>query len=154
MSDERKRILGMLASGKISVDEAEDLLAALGAKAIGGDAAKTSDVIVEGATQGIPSKSSAEKKNVKFLRVTVDSVKGDKVNVRVPMGLLRAGVKLSSLLPKPAMDKVSEKASEHGFKLDLNNLKPEELEALIQNLGDLNIDVVSAAGDKVQVFCE
>src|SRR5580658_5241258 len=90
MNEDRRKILEMLASGKITADEAERLLAAME----NGPAAPT-------ATPG---------RKPQFLRVQVEDEgrKGPvKVNVRVPMQLLRAGVKLASLIPPEARERVN-----------------------------------------------
>jgi hypothetical protein len=142
MSEERARILGLLASGKITAEEAERLLDAL-AKGNGGRA----EVMEAGPRNGPKGK-------LKFLRVTVDSQSGDKVNVRVPLDLVRAGIKLKSLIPPSAMDKIGSQMREHGFQLDLNSLKQEDVEKLIDSLGEMEVNVDSKNGDTVRVFCE
>ena len=79
MNEHRRQILQMLAEGKINADEAERLITA---------------------TEEPASKTSEQRSVVrpKFLRVLVDAEEGSrgydgptKVNVRVPMQLLRAG---------------------------------------------------------------
>ena len=143
MSDERQRILTMVAEGKISVDEAEKLLDAL--KNNKGESMGTSD----------SSQTVSEKKNLKYLRVVIESKSKDNVNVRVPMALLRAGLKLSSLIPPAAYSKINEQMSEKGFNFDINQiLKGDDIEELIESLAELNVDVNSADGDIVRVFFE
>ena len=156
MSENRKQILEMLAAGKITADEAERLLAALEpemtapAGASGGPAAN-------GATAG------AMKPRPKYLRVQVEAdesmtgMKGQTtVNVRVPMQLLRAGVRLAGLIPKQAHDQLDEAFTRHGVPITLSQIKPENLEELIDHLGDLTVDVDGKDGNttKVKVFCE
>ena len=64
------------------------------------------------------------KKPPKFLRVQVNSHDGDVVNIRVPMALVRTGVKLTTMLPNDA----KEKMEEHGVDLsNLNGLQGDEL---------------------------
>jgi hypothetical protein len=142
MSEERKRILSMVAAGKLTVEEAEELLNAIGKKgSIGGDAAAIAE-------------SPSATKNPKFLRVMVDSMEGDNVNVRVPVGLMRTGLKLSSLLPRQAYDKINENMAQHGFNFDLNNLKNADIDQLVESMSELNVDVNSAKGDRVKVYFE
>jgi hypothetical protein len=78
------------------------------------------------------------------------------VNVRVPMQLLRAGVRLASLIPKQAHDQLDEALNKHGVPITLSQIKPENLEELIDHLEDLTVDVDGAEGNKtkVRVFCE
>ena len=64
------------------------------------------------------------------------------------MGLLRTGIKLSTMIPILAGDKLKES----GFDLShLSNLSGDEL---INELRDLKVDVDSPNGDTVRVFCE
>ena len=78
------------------------------------------------------------------------------VNVRVPLQLLRAGVRLASLIPAQAHDQLDEALSRHGVPLTLSQIKPENLEELIDHLKDLTVDVDGKGGNttKVRVFCE
>jgi hypothetical protein len=131
----------MLADGKINTDEAERLLTAL----------DRNDAPPSGAAP-----SSGQNASPKYLRVTVDAdVHGDatKVNVRVPMALLRAGVRLSSLIPPAAREQVNAELAKNGVPFDIGQLKPENLEELISHLNDLQVDVDSSDA-KVRVFCE
>ena len=140
MNEDRKRILDLLADGKINADEAERLIAALG-DGPSGDA-------------GAPS----ARKPPKYLRVVVDAGAGNgegaaKVNVRIPMQLLRAGVRLGALIPVQAREQVNSALREQGIPFDVGQIKPENLEALIEQLGDFNVDVDDGRA-KVRVFCE
>ena len=76
-----------------------------------------------------------------------------KVNIRVPMQLLRAGVRLSSLIPPAARDEVNAELRKHGVPFDLNQLKPENLEELVEQLAELTVDV-DQEKTKVRIFCE
>ena len=145
MSENRTRILEMLAEKKITVDEAERLLA------VAGNEEKTE-------TTYTPT-NTTNGKIPKFLRVVVEPGPGaegaedvDKVNVRVPMNLIRAGMKLTSLIPPHASDKMNEAMREKGVDFDLRNMKPEDLEELINALSDLEVDVDGKT--KVRVFAE
>ncbi len=98
-----------------------------------------------------------------WLRVQVEadeSMTGMKgpttVNVRVPMQLLRAGVRLAGLIPKQAHDQLDEAFSKHGVPITLSQIKPENLEELIDHLEDLTVDVDGKDGNTthVKVFCE
>lgn len=156
MNENRRQILEMLAGGKITADEAERLLAALDpdTTVIGGGGSQ--------ANGGGPTPSAA-KGRPKYLRVLVEadeSMTGNKglttVNVRVPMQLLRAGVRLAALIPQQAHNQLDEALSSHGVPLTLSQIKPENLEELIDHLEDLTVDVNASEGNgaKVRVFCE
>jgi membrane peptidoglycan carboxypeptidase len=143
MNERRKEVLQMLAAGKITADEAERLIAAL-------------EKEVAAVSPGTGSDAKAKPK---YLRVVVDAAADSekhgptKVNVRVPMQLLRAGVKLASLIPPQAQIYVNDALREKGLTLDLSQLKPENLEELIDGLSDMTVDVVDKDA-KVAVFCE
>ena len=140
MSEERKRILKMLADGKISPSEAEDLLDALG---------KT-----DGRQRDDDSGPALAKlKNVKYIYVKVLSAQDDNVDVRVPLGLLRAGMKLTTLIPAQAMDHINSAMREKGMNFDLNNIKPDDIEELLRNIADMEVNVKSKNGDTVRVYC-
>jgi hypothetical protein len=142
MSEDRKQILEMLAGGRITAEEAERLLAAL-----------------ESDTSHDASSAAADGGNAgpRYLRVVVDGhdeKEGPvKVNVRVPIKLIRAGVKLSSLIPTTAREQMNEAMHEKGVDFDLNQVTPENLDEIVQQLSELTVDVDSQ-DTKVRVFCE
>jgi len=147
MSENKKKILEMLAQNKISADEAYRLL----------------NVIESGESEreSTGKRATTVKDKAKYLRVTVlpdaeheNSGNVDRVNVRVPMSLIRAGIKLTSLIPPEARDKVNGALRDKGIDFDVRNVKPEDIEELIEALSDLEVDVVSAKGEKVKVFVE
>ena len=157
MNENRRRILEMLAAGKITTDEADRLLAAL-------EPESTTTTEFTGRIPGTDGSANATvKTHAKYIRVLVEApdymsgMKGPTtVNVRVPMQLLRAGVRLASLIPKQAHDQLDEALSRHGVPLTLSQIKPENLEELVDHLEDLTVDVDGKEGNatKVRVFCE
>jgi hypothetical protein len=141
VNEDRKRVLGMLADGKITAEEAERLL----------------DAMALGASPRLSSTAPVDaKKAPKYFRVEVNANEptgAARVNVRVPMQLLRAGVRLSALIPPKARDEVNAAMAQNGIPFDINQLKPENLDDLIEHLADFTVDVDS--GDaKVRVYCE
>ncbi|TLM98941.1 MAG: DUF2089 domain-containing protein [Actinobacteria bacterium] len=148
MSEDRIRILNMLAEGKITAEEAETLLDALQGRAGADSAERTA---AEPAIKGDPSALVAALP--KYLYVKVLSVKGDNVDVKVPLALVRSGLKLTSLIPPQAMDQLNDSMSEHGMSIDFNNMKPEDIDDLVEALREMEINVNSADGDNVRVYC-
>jgi hypothetical protein len=144
MNEQRKQILEMLAEGKITADEAEQLIAALER---------------EQPDTSAPPTETRQKPRPKYLRVLVsssDNFGGNgpgKVNVRVPIQLLRAGVQLASLIPPSALNQANEELRKSGVPIDLSQLKPQHIESLIEQLDDITVDV-DQPDAKVQVFCE
>ena len=138
MNDNRRQILDMLANGKITAEEAERLISALERSGAGATAMSDSD-------------------KIKYLRVLVDTkdpIDGPtKVNVRVPMQLLRAGVRLTGVIPASAREEVNNALRKEGIAFDINNVTPQNLEELIEQLRELTVDVDNE-NTKVRVFCE
>ena len=66
---------------------------------------------------------------------------------------MRAGLKLTSLIPPQAMDQINKSMADHGMSMDLSNLKPEDLEELIESLREMEVNVDAANGDNVRVYC-
>jgi len=162
MGESQKKILEMLAQNKISVDDAHRLLSAVGAEEGGHTGNKYTGQETAG---GIANKVLS---GHKYLRVTVTppecGTDGEgnlfqhgnvgRVNVRIPMSLIRAGIKLTSLIPSDALDKANSALKEKGINFDVRNIKQEDLEELIDALGDMQIDVDGGKGEKVKVFVE
>jgi polyhydroxyalkanoate synthesis regulator phasin len=141
MNEQRKDILDMLADGKITAEEAEQLIAAL-------------------EQQRPPAASSLDarpKGKARYLRVLVDTPDENgepaRVNIRVPLQLLRAGVRLAALIPPQALGKANAELTKSGVPFDLTQLKPEQLEALVEHLDELTVDV-DQPDATVRIFCE
>ena len=110
MGDEKSRILQMVRDGKISVEEGVELLDALD------DTENRAPV---------PGKKLEDR----FLRVRVDSVK-DKVNVNIPLSLLRVashfGSMVTNFIPEEARREMA------GKGLDISKIDFQELVNLIE----------------------
>lgn len=142
MNDDRRSILQMLADGKITADEAERLLQAL----------------ERGPGSTPPGEAPRSGQPAKYLRVVVDTDEPSeggptKVNVRVPMALLRAGVRLAAIIPPQARDQINAELARNGMPFDINQIRPENLGDLVDQLNDLQVDV-DQERTKVRVFCE
>ncbi len=140
MNEQRKDILDMLAEGKITAEEAEQLIAAL----------------ERDQPPAAASIDARPKGKAKYLRVAVDALENGepvRVNVRVPLQLLRAGVRLAALIPAQALDRANAELNNSGVPFDLTQLKPEQLEALVEHLDEMTVEVDSPDA-KVRVFCE
>ena len=142
MNEERRKILDMLARGKITADEAEKLLDAVGDP---GPAAKAE-----------AGADTAVRRSWKYLRIQVEpgpnSEEDERVNIRVPFKLIRAGLKFAAFIPREAHDKVNKAFREKGMDIDLARITPQDLEEIVSNLDDMTIEVDGK--DKVRIFCE
>lgn len=145
MGDNRKKILQMLAEGKISVEEAARLLS----------------LVSEETSSTVNSASAINelKPHPKYLYVSVEPKEGQhtdtehkghgsfaehgRVNVRIPVGLIRAGMKLKALIPPHVAEDVNRAMKEKGISFDIRNLKDEYLEEIIAALCDTEINVDS-----------
>jgi len=143
MSAERRKVLEMLAAGKITPEEADQLLDRLASPAA---AAGASEGEAGGAAGG--GAGGGRPRAPRFLRVVVDSPERDTINIRLPLGLIRTGLKISSLMPR----RVSHRLSERG--IDLSHLGKLDDEALIAELAALQVDIAAEDGEKVRIFCE
>src|SRR5438128_928147 len=88
MSEDKRRILEMLSQSKITVEEAEKLLAA-----------------VEPQPDATGAAPEGGKRNARWLRISVDKpteggARKKEVNVRIPVTLVRAGVRLGAMFPR------------------------------------------------------
>lgn len=145
MSEDRMRILAMVAEGKISAAEADTLLDALTP-----DAEHATGQATPSPSADWPSGPSASG-TPKFMYVKVTGK--DTVDVKVPLALLRAGLKLTSLIPPQAMDQLNESMGERGMSIDFNNIKPDDIEEILTSLGEMEVNVHSGDGDDIRVFC-
>ena len=146
MTDNQKRILEMLAEKKISVDEADRLLTLV-----------EPEKKAEAKANGTPEPGS---RFPKYLRVVVQpytesgaDASSGRVNIRVPIALIRAGVKLTSLIPQTAVNQANDALREKGIDLDLNKIKADDLEQLVDALSELEVDIEDKK-EKVRVYME
>ena len=140
MNENSRRVLEMLSEGKVSVDEAERLLSLV-----------DEEPKVTTAMQPlVPSQARSVRR---YLRVTVDSDGDEHVDVRVPLALIKAGVKLHTLLPAQAATGINTALQDNGINVDIDNLRTEDLEQLIDALSEVEVNIHDG-DDKVRVYCE
>jgi len=135
MSDERLQILKMLEEGKLSAEEAEQLLLALSQSTVTAE--------TDAATPAI-TKLSGKAGKAKWLRIEVEEKNGNKVHIKLPVFIIRAALRIGG------------RFNIAGFNSD--ELGPEfmeNLETAIMN-GDLGmlVDVTEDKGDHVQIYLE
>lgn len=134
MSEETRKVLEMLSNGKVSVEEAEQLLHAVMTPTLSGDEKKVEP---------------------RYFRILVnkparDGKKAEAVNIRVPMTVVRGGLRLGSLFPGMMAKKKVQLAN--GTELDLSKATYTDLEAMIKDIGELTVDVDGDA--QVRIRCE
>ena len=135
MSEETRQVLEMLSAGKVSVLEAEQLLQAVKA----------------------PGQAADDKKvEPRYFRILVnkparEGKKAEAVNIRVPMTVIRGGLRLGALFPGMLGKKKIQ--LDNGVELDLSKVTYTDLEAMIKDIGELTVDV--DGGDaQVRIRCE
>lgn len=142
MSTETKKVLEMLAEGKISAEDAERLLDKLsgagGANAAAhGEQAKTQP----------NSGSAGGPKRARFLRIQVERPGRDDVNMRVPLSYARCG-QLFSVLPT----RVAEKLEGYGVRIGaFSRMSDEEFQRLVE---EMNIDIEAEHGKNIRIYAE
>ncbi|HEX4831900.1 MAG TPA: hypothetical protein VH478_12500 [Trebonia sp.] len=142
MNEQGQQILAMLADGKITPDEAARLIDALGRD--------------EPPALGAAPLAPGPKPRPKYLRVSVlDTSAGEpsKINIRIPLQLLRAGVRLTTLLPPAVLERANRELAKAGVPIDLTEFKPAQLEELIEQLDEVSVDVEDPES-KIHIFCE
>ena len=134
MSEETRKVLEMLSAGKVSVHEAEQLLQAVAS----------------------PGPTADENKvEPRYFRILVNKParegrKAEAVNIRVPITVVRGGLRLGSLFPGMLAKKTVQLAN--GSELDLSKVTYTDLEAMIKDIGELTVDVDGDA--QVRIRCE
>jgi hypothetical protein len=141
-TDDTRRILDLLAQGKITVDDADRLLKALGTRA-STDAA---------------SDAEADGPRPRWLRINVHKPANDHrrekdVNIRVPIAVVKGGMRLGALIAPLAGEHAARKMRERGFDLDLSKLDGPAFESLLKDMEELNIEVDNGK-EQVRITCE
>lgn len=131
MSDDARRILEMLSAGTINVDEAERLLAAL--RGVAG-------TVVEVA----PREDRALLPRYLHIVGVAGGGGEEGFRMRIPLNLMRAGMKMRALVPEEAREQIAAKLREKGIEADMFELPEDRIDDFIRALADLEFE----AGDK------
>ena len=152
MSEETRQVLEMLSSGKVTVEEAEQLLKAVAAA--GPVEEKSSQPRYFQILVNKPARDG-KKAEPRYFRILVnkparEGKKAENVNIRVPMTVVRGGLRLGALVPGILGKKIQ---LDNGTELDLSKVTYTDLEAMIKDIGELTVDV--DGGDaQVRIRCE
>lgn len=138
MNDERRSILEMLSKGKITVEEADQLLRAVGATAAEPPSADDAS-------------GTGEPRRARWLHVTVDkNTDGGRkreVNVRIPASLVRAGMRIGALIPGAEAGFIA------GASGKLAKIDAKQIEELLSSMGEMTVDVENGKA-QVRLWCE
>jgi hypothetical protein len=144
MSDDTRRILELLAQGKITVDEAQALMQAVDAR--------------RGNASGAAVPEDREPSKLRWVLINVHKTakegKHDKdVNIRVPIAVIKSGMRLGALIPGLAGDQVASRLREKGLDVDFSKLDAASIDTMLRALGDTNIEIESGRA-QVRITCE
>jgi hypothetical protein len=126
MREDVLRVLKMIEEGKVDAEKGAQLIEALKGKA-----------------EGSNLESHQAATDEKFFRVRVDSKAGDKVNVNIPLNLIKSVIGSCG-------GKFPIKAEGFEGAIDMDIIK----QALDNDITGRIVDVESANGDKVEVYIE
>ncbi len=143
MNDHVRRVLELVAQGKIAPAEAEELLNAM----------KEESRDAPTAAQGGAGSAAP-----RYLRIFVHKMarmghREQDVNVRVPLSIVRSGLRLGAIIPGYARERVHAKLRERGVDIDLAKIDSATIESLVKDLGEINIDV-NEGEEQVRITCE
>ena len=136
MSDDKRRILDMLAAGSLNVDEAERLLRACEAVA--------------------PQDPEHDPKpQPRYLKLVAEEDGPDEssVTVTVPLTLIRAGIKLHTLLPEGARERTVEGFKVNGIGIDPFDIPADKVDEFIEAFSELEIEA-NESGSRFRLYME
>ena len=152
MSDDTRRILDLLTQGKVTVDEAEKLIAAIIAPAA--QAAAPAD-----------GADASERPAPKWIRINVlkqrkEGKEDKEVNIRVPIAVVKGGMRLGAIIATFAGEKAAQRMKDRGIDLDLSKINGDfsrmngaEFDAFMKSLDDMHIEIEDGKS-QVRITCE
>lgn len=136
MNHSRKRVLDLLSTGAINSEEAERLLQQLDVSetAVSERTGEPKYLYIHTEPKGITDESD------------------EAVEVRIPLVLVSAGMKLGWLIPESKRERLSDSLDNHGVGIDLNSLDKSSLKELVGVLSEnpINIDTEH---ESVRIYC-
>ena len=132
MTEEKKRILKMLEDGKITAEEAERLIEAI----------------------DIQNEEPAVRKKARWMKIRVQENGKSKVNINLPISLMKALLKITGKLNVNIGGKsIDNTLKEHGLNID----SIEDLNKILDEFGGeepYKLVDVDDDGEKVEIFIE
>jgi len=134
LNADRRRILDMLAARDISIDEADLLLGHDPAFAVKSDT-----------------------RTPKFLRLVLEprdqAANRRKVDIRVPLGLLRSGVQIARSIPMEKRGPMIIALGTHSLALDLSGVDAENVDEFMAQFKNLTTEI-DKKDETLRLFCE
>ncbi|MEZ5992591.1 MAG: hypothetical protein R3E76_09575 [Planctomycetota bacterium] len=149
--NERMKILEMLKDGKINAEEADRLLTKLEQMDAGaGD--HYSPLEEPGGYTATAmarvARPKAKAKGRRFLGIHISTHDGKNINIRIPLAIVKAGVKMTALLPESATEALREKG------VNLDELVKLHGDDLTQAIEELDIRISTDEGDHINIGAE
>jgi hypothetical protein len=139
-TDDTRRILDMLQEGKITVDDAGRLIKALTADRP--PATAPADPAADG------------RERVRWIRINIQKPANDaghkakNVNIRVPIAIVRGGMRLGAIIGTFAGEKAARRMKAQGLDIDLAKISRDlsqmngpEFDEFLRSLNDTNIEI-------------
>jgi hypothetical protein len=136
-TDDTRRVLDMLSQGKITVDEADRLL-----KAVGTERPAEADTAADG------------RPRARWFRINIHKPAKDQahapkdVNIRVPIAVVKGGMRLGAIIATFAGEKAAQRMKDRGLDLDLSTINGDlsrmngaEFATFLKSLDDMNIEI-------------
>jgi hypothetical protein len=148
-------VLDLLAQGKITVDEADELLKTLGANATREAA---------GAPQAGDAAAN-DPQRTRWVRINVHRLANDDcgekdVNIRVPIAVVKGGMRLGAIIATFAGEKAAQRMKARGIDLDISKINDDlskmngaEFDAFLKSLDDTSIEIDDGKS-QVRISCE
>jgi hypothetical protein len=144
-TDDSRRILELLAQGKITVEEADQLLRAFK------DGGRPAD-------QEQPRPQTSAKPSPRWVRVTIDRAESNgrpakTVTIRMPLSIARSGLKLGAMFPRLAHGQFADRLREQGIDVDFSKIDPSQFDKLFDEMGEMDVDVDEGRAH-IRIRCE
>ncbi len=137
-TDDIRRVLDLLSQGKITVDEADRLI-----KAVSADHTAAAD------QPGSDNRPPARWFRINIHKPAKDQTHKPKdVNIRVPIAVVKGGMRLGAIIATFAGEKAAQRMKERGVDLDLATINGDfsrmngaEFDSFLRSLDEMNIEV-------------
>jgi hypothetical protein len=156
-TDDTRRILDMLAQGKITVDDASRLIEAVTAERPAETAA--------GAAAGADAAPDG-KRGMRWFRINIHKPAKDEahrakdVNIRVPVAVVKGGMRLGAIIATFAGKNAAHKMKKDGVDLDLSTINGDlsrmngaEFDTFLRSLDETDIEIDDGKA-RVRITCE
>lgn len=84
----------------------------------------------------------------RFVRIQIETNDGHEVDLRLPIALIRAGMKLTALIPNKAREALKDAG------VDIDSLSQLDPEAIVKAIAELKVDIETADGSEISIHAE